>query len=75
MAKIRYAKGEMMSARAYIERYFGSEGKTLESLELAIKIEAALQSYDLVEQYQLELKRAYPFSEAAEKIKNNTNYP
>ncbi|MCK5870455.1 hypothetical protein BMR07_11140 [Methylococcaceae bacterium CS1] len=70
-AKIRYAQGELMSARAYIERYFSSAGKTLNGLELAIKIETALQSYDVVEQYQLELKRAYPFSDAAEKIKIN----
>ena len=67
-AKIRYARGEMMSARAYIERYFSAVGKTLAGLELAIKIETALQSYDLVEEYQLELKRSFPFSEAAEKI-------
>lgn len=63
MAKIRYAKGDMMSARAYIERYFGQAGKTLESLKLAIKIETALQSYEVVEQYQLEIKREFPFSE------------
>jgi Tfp pilus assembly protein PilF len=61
----------MMSARAYIERYFGSAGKTLDGLQLAIKIETALQTYDLVEQYQLELTRSFPFSEAAEKIKHN----
>ena len=71
MAKIRYAKGEMMSARAYIERYLSSAGKTLTGLELAIKIETALQSYDMVEAYQLELTRAFPFSAAAEKIKQN----
>ena len=70
-AKIRYTKGEMMSARAYIERYFSVRGKTLAGLELAIKIETALQSYDLVEEYQLELTRAFPFSESAEKIKQN----
>ncbi len=67
-AKIRYARGNMMSARAYIERYFSSTGKTLDGLELAIKIETALQTYDLVEEYQLELKRNFPFSEAAAKI-------
>ena len=70
-AKIRYSKGEMMSARAYVERYFGSAGKTLDGLELAIKIETALQTYDLVEQYQLELTRNFPFSKAAEKIQHN----
>lgn len=63
MAKIRYGKGEMMSARAYIERYFSQSGKTLEGLKLAIKIENALQSYDMVEEYKLEIKREYPFSE------------
>ncbi|RLA25203.1 MAG: hypothetical protein DRQ62_03230 [Gammaproteobacteria bacterium] len=71
MSKIRYADGKMMSARAYIERYFSEVGKTLAGLELAIKIEAALHNYDLVEEYQLELTRSYPFSEAAEKIKHN----
>ena len=63
MSKIRYDKGEMMSARAYIERYFGQTGKTLTGLQLAIKIESALQSYDMVEAYQLELKHKFPFAE------------
>ncbi len=63
MAKIRYDKGDMMSARAFIERYFAEAGKTLEGLRLAIKIETALQSEEMVEQYQLELKREFPFAE------------
>ncbi|MBW6452992.1 MAG: hypothetical protein K0A92_04330 [Methyloprofundus sp.] len=63
MAKIRYGKGEMMSARAFIERYFSNAGKTLEGLRLAIKIERALQGYDMAEQYQLELKRAFPYAD------------
>jgi len=70
MAKIRYAKSEMMSARAFIERYFSVAGKTLDGLELGIKIETALQTYDLVEQYQLELKRSFPYSDAAANIKS-----
>jgi len=73
MAKIRYAKADMMSARGFIERYFSQVGKTLESLTLAIKIEEGLGDDEVVAQYQLELTRAYPFSDAAEKIKyNNT---
>lgn len=63
MAKIRYKKGEMMSARAYIERYFSETGKTHKGLQLAIKIENALESYDMSEEYQLQLKRKFPFSE------------
>jgi len=66
MAKIRYEKSNFMSARAFIERYFSSAGKTLDGLKLAIKIEHKLQDDPMVEQYQLELKRAYPFSDAAE---------
>jgi len=73
MAKIRYAKADMMSARGFIERYFSQVGKPLDGLILAIKIEQGLGDDEVVEQYQLELTRAYPFSEAAEKIKyNNT---
>lgn len=63
MSKIRYDKGKMMSARAYVERYFSAAGQTEESLKLAIKIESALQSYDMVEEYQLEFKRKFPFAE------------
>lgn len=70
MAKIRYAKGDMMSARAFIERYFSVAGTTLDGLEMGIKIETALQSYDLVEEYQLELKRNFPYSDAATNIKS-----
>ncbi|MCF7970649.1 MAG: type IV pilus biogenesis/stability protein PilW [Methylococcaceae bacterium] len=62
-ARIRYGKGDMMSARAFIERYFASAGKTLEGLQLAIKIENALQDRDMTEQYQLELKRAFPYAD------------
>ncbi len=69
MAKIRYRQQKFMSARAFIERYFGSAGKTLEGLELAIKIERALQDGEMSEQYELELKRAYPFSDAAQALK------
>lgn len=61
-ARIRYGKGQMMPARAFIERYFANAGKTLEGLRLAIKIERALQDYDMVEQYQLRLKRAFPYA-------------
>jgi len=71
MAKIRYAKADMMSARGFIERYFAHAGKSLEGLILAIKIETGLGDDDVVAQYQLELTRAYPFSDAAEKIKHN----
>lgn len=63
MARLRYDKGELMSARAYIERYFSQAGNTQKGLQLAIKIETALQSYDAVERYQLELKRKFPFAE------------
>ena len=63
MALIRYDKGEMMSARAYIERYFSRAGKTQKGLQLAIKIESALQSYEMVEAYRLEFKREFPFAE------------
>lgn len=63
MAQIRYKKGNMMSARAYIERYFSQAGKTQQGLQLAIKIESALQSYEVAEAYRLELKREFPFAE------------
>jgi len=73
MAKIRYAKAEMMSARGFIERYFSHTGqiKPLEGLILAIKIERGLGDTKMVANYQLELTRTYPFSDAAEQIKYN----
>lgn len=73
MAKIRYAKAEMMSARGFIERYFSETGsiKPLVGLILAIKIERSLGDEEKVAEYQLELTRAYPFSDAAEQIKHN----
>jgi len=75
MAKIRYAKTDMLSARGFIERYFSQMGKVkpLAGLTLAIKIERGLGDENKVAEYQLELTRAYPFSEAAEQLKyNNT---
>lgn len=73
MARIRYAKAEMMSARGFIERYFSHAGytKPLAGLMLAIKIERSLGDEEMVAKYQLELTRGYPFSDAAEQIKHN----
>ncbi len=73
MARIRYAKAEMMSARGFIERYFSQAGgtKPLGGLILAIKIERSLGDQEMVAEYQLVLMRTYPFSDAAEQIKHN----
>jgi len=73
MAKIRYAKRELMSARGFIERYFSNSGakKPLEGLILAIKIERGLGDRQMVAEYQLVLARTYPFSDEAEQIKYN----
>ncbi|NOQ63524.1 MAG: type IV pilus biogenesis/stability protein PilW [Methyloprofundus sp.] len=62
MSRLKYAKAELMSARAFVERYFAVAGKTLEGLQLAIQIERALQNNELAEEYQLELSREYPFA-------------
>lgn len=73
MARIRYVKAEMMSARGFIERYFSQAGNTkpLAGLILAIKIERSLGDEEMVAKYQLELIRSYPFSDTAEQIKHN----
>ena len=74
MARIRYAKAEMMSARGFIERYFSQTGgtKPLGGLILAIKIERSLGDKEMVAEYELVLKRSYPYSDAAEQIKHKT---
>jgi len=63
MSKLRYGQAKMMSARAYIERYFTATGKTLPGLRLGIKIENALQDNEQAEQYELELRRNFPYAE------------
>ena len=71
MAKIRVSKQDFMSARGFIERYLTAAGHTLAGLQQAIKIEQALGDKKMVEKYELELIRRYPFSQYAETLKRH----
>ena len=63
MASISYAQGNMMSARAYLQRYAEVAQHTPESLWLGIKTERQLGDQDQVASYALLLRARFPDSE------------
>ena len=70
MAKVNYAKGNFMSARAFLERFQGATGniQTAESLLLGVRIEQALGDDERAQRYRKQLLRSFPGSEQTEQL-------
>ncbi|MBE9516527.1 MAG: type IV pilus biogenesis/stability protein PilW [Proteobacteria bacterium] len=68
LARISYKRGRMLSARAFLQRYFGASQDTPEALLLAIKVERALGSRDQLATYKLRLRGKFPDSKEAQAI-------
>jgi type IV pilus assembly protein PilF len=62
LAKLSRETGQLMSARAFLQRYHGVVRPTPESLLLGIEIETALGNRDSVEEYARLLRKLYPGS-------------
>ena len=62
MAEISFIAENHLSARAFLERYFGTGAVTERSLYLATKVEHQLGDLNKANQYRRELKRRYPQS-------------
>lgn len=60
MAEISYAKGEFLSARAFLERYFNIGAISPKSLFLAVNVEYKLGDKLKANQYRREYLRLYP---------------
>jgi Tfp pilus assembly protein PilF len=61
--------GENLSARAFLERYFGTGTASADSLLLAVRNEQKLRAKDLVVQYASKLRSDYPASEQVEELR------
>jgi len=63
MGSINYARGNYLSARAYLQRYEAVAEHTAESLWLAIRTEYALRDHQAWGNYALMLRNSFPDSE------------
>ena len=68
MAEVRYAQGNYLSTRAYLERYREVAKPTAQVLYLSILTERKLGNADQVRSDELLLKSDYPDSEQAQKL-------
>ncbi len=62
-ALVSYRLGEYLSARAFLERMFGSGGDSAEGLLLAVHTERKLGADDLAAEYAAKLRGTYPGSD------------
>ncbi len=72
MANIHYQRGNYLSARGYIERYFAIASNTPASLLLAYKIENTLQAPEFAEEYAVLLRSKFAGSKEAKELETLT---
>lgn len=65
MARVQYALGNGLPARAYIERFFATGEQTPQALLLGVKIEHSMGSDDVAAKYAKQLQTKYPDSPQA----------
>lgn len=70
MSEINFARGNYLSARAYIERYFSAADETARSLLLAYRIENSLGASDVAEDYASRLRKKFATSEEAKQLRS-----
>lgn len=70
MARISFEQGEMLSARAYIERYREVATPTAELLWLGVQVERQLGDLDQAMSYELQLRSRFPDSAEALKLRD-----
>lgn len=69
MASINFDRGNYLSARAFIERFFSASAETPESLLLAAKIETRLEADDVAQDYARRLRSKFPSAKEAAELK------
>ena len=70
MAEISFEQGNMLSARAYLERYREVAQPTAELLWLGVQVERRLNNLDQAHSYALQLRSRFPDSEEVQKLGN-----
>lgn len=68
MALLSYEKGNYLSARGYLQRYFEVGPETPETLLLGVRVEQALGAADEAEAYAARLRTRFASSEQAEAL-------
>lgn len=68
MSDLSLAKGQKLSARAYIERYAAVSKHSPRTLLLGVRIERALGDLDAAASYAMQLKSNYPDSEETRQL-------
>jgi type IV pilus assembly protein PilF len=68
MAKLSFDKGQALSARGFMQRYFQVAGETPEALLLAVRIEHALGNKNAEASYALLLRNKFPDSPQAAQL-------
>ncbi len=71
MAAISFEQGNMLSSRAYIERYRAVAKPTSGLLWLGVQVERQLNDLDQAKSYELQLRSRFPDSEEVQKLSNN----
>ena len=71
MAKLSYANGNYLSARAFLQRYLEIANQTPASLWLGIQIEQKLGDKNTLSSYALLLKNNFPDSREAGLLKES----
>ena len=67
LAALNYEQGELLRARAFLQRYDGVAAMSPESLLLGYRIESGLDNPEGARSYQMELMQQFPNApEAAE---------
>ena len=70
MARLRYAAGNYLSARGFLQRYFDVGQETPKTLLLAVRVELALNATDAARERAERLKRSFPRSSEAAELAN-----
>lgn len=71
MARIKFEQQNMLSARAYIERYREVAQPTAELLWLGVQVERQLNDLDQAGSYGIQLRSLFPDSEETRELDNN----
>jgi type IV pilus assembly protein PilF len=75
MARISYDRGNALSARGFMQRFFQVSEDTAESLLLAARIERALHNRDAEASYVVRLRGKFPTSNEAQQLASEASRP
>lgn len=75
MAKLHYRKGDLLRARAFVQRYEAVSPASAEALGLGLEIERGLGNAAAAAEYRQRLLAEFPDSDVARRLDRQTNTP